>query len=483
MSLTFSQRNDILSILEYALRDVEPRQAVLQHMVLDGDSLNIGGQMCDLAQVERILVVGAGKAGAPMAAAVQAVLGSRVAAGQVNVKHGHLSPAGGWRLRFAQGGEDALTLAAGDAAGATPAVASENMQLTEAGHPVPDTAGMAGAERIVSLLTGLTERDLVIVLLSGGGSALLPLPVADVSLEDYRSLTDLLLRSGADITEINTVRKHCSRLQGGRLAELASPARVVSLILSDVVGSPLDAIASGPTVPDPTTFADAWAVLARYDLLERAPAPVIAHLRRGMSAELPDTPKPGDPLFARVHNVIIGDNASACRAAAARARDLGFHSLLLSSFIQGEAREVGRALAGLAQGIAAGQSEIAPPACLVLGGETTVTLKGQGRGGRNQELALAAGLALGSYALPDGVTAAVVSFGTDGTDGPTDAAGGVGADDTVGRAASLGLDLRAALAANDSYPSLAALRDLLVSGPTGTNVNDLMLVLCWRDAT
>jgi len=480
MPLTSSQRSDIVSILEHALQAVEPRQAVLQHMTLDGDNLHIGGQACDLAHVEHILVVGAGKAGAPMAAAVQEVLGPRVTAGQVNVKHGHLSPAGGWRLRFVHDGEDIEAPAAAGTTGATARVAPIGaVAFSEAGHPVPDAAGMAGAERIVSLLTGLTERDLVIVLLSGGGSALLPLPVEGVSLADYRSLTDLLLRSGADITEINTVRKHCSRLQGGRLAELAAPARVVSLILSDVVGSPLDAIASGPTVPDPTTFADAWAVLARYDLLERAPAPVIAHLRRGMSGALPDTPKPGDPLFARVHTVIIGDNASAGRAAAARARDLGFHSLLLSSFVQGEAREVGRALAGLAQGIAARQSDIAAPACLVLGGETTVTLKGQGRGGRNQELALAAGLAFGSYALPGGVAAAVVSFGTDGTDGPTDAAGGVGTDDTVSRAASLGLDLRAALAANDSYPCLAQLGDLLVSGPTGTNVNDLLLVLCW----
>jgi glycerate 2-kinase len=480
MPLTSNQRREILSILEHALRAVEPQQAVRQHMVLEGDSLTIGGQKCNLADVERMVVVGAGKAGAPMAAAVQEVLGSRVTAGQVTVKHGHLAPAGGWRLRFAHGRKDASTTA--DPVGAILAVAPGNVQLTEAGHPVPDAAGMAGAERTVSLLTGLTERDLVIVLLSGGGSALLPLPVKGVSLADYRSLTDLLLRSGADITEINTVRKHCSRLQGGRLAELAAPARVVSLILSDVVGSPLDAIASGPTVPDPTTFADAWAVLVRYDLLERAPAPVISHLRQGMSGARPDTPKPGDPLFARVQNVIIGDNASAARAAAVRARALGFHSLLLSSFIQGEAREVGRALAGLAQGIAAGQSEIVPPACLVLGGETTVTLKGQGQGGRNQELVLAAGLALGGYALPAGVTAAVVSFGTDGTDGPTDAAGGVGTADTFSRAASLGLDLRAALAANDSYPCLAALGDLLVSAPTGTNVNDLMLVLCWGGA-
>ncbi len=471
MTLTAGRRSDILSILEHALRAVEPQQAVLQHLALAGDRLTVGSRSYDLADVGRILVVGAGKAGAPMAAAVQQALGPRVAAGQVNVKHGHLAAAGNWRLRFGR---------AGDGAGLQPPVAATGpVVLSEAGHPTPDAAGMAGAERIAALLTGLTERDLVIVLLSGGGSALLPLPAAGVSLADYRRLTDLLLSSGADITEINTVRKHCSRLQGGRLAELAAPARVVSLILSDVVGSPLDAIASGPTAPDPTTFADAWAVLARYGLLEHAPGPVVAHLRRGLSAALPDTPKPGDPLFARVHNVIVGDNLSAGRAAAARARDLGYHSLLLSSFVQGEAREVGRALAGLAQGIAAGQSDLALPACLVLGGETTVTLRGAGRGGRNQELALAAGVALGGHTLPPGAAAAVVSFGTDGTDGPTDAAGGAGADDTLARAARLGLDPRAALAANDSYPCLAALGDLLVSGPTGTNVNDLMLVMCW----
>ena len=221
-----------------------------------------------------------------------------------------------------------------------------------------------------------------IVLISGGGSALLPLPADAITLADYQALTGLLLRCGADITEINTVRKHCSRLQGGQLARLAAPAQVATLILSDVVGTPLDAIASGPTVPDRSSFADAWHILERYDIAEQAPASVRAQLRRGVAGLIPDTPKPGDPLFERVNNVVIGDNASAGHAAVAEAKRLGFSAALLTTFLQGEAREVGRVAAGLAQGIASGQSDFAPPVCLVLGGETTVTLRGAGDRGQ-----------------------------------------------------------------------------------------------------
>jgi hydroxypyruvate reductase len=315
------------------------------------------------------------------------------------------------------------------------------------------------------------------VLISGGGSALLPLPADALPLADYQALTGLLLRCGADITEINAIRKHCSRLQGGQLARLAAPAQVVTLILSDVVGTPLDAIASGPTVPDPSTFADAVAILRRHGILDQIPGSVRDHLLAGAAGAIPDTPKPGDPLFQHVTNVVIGDNASAGRAAVAEAHRLGFSSALLTTFIQGEAREVGRAVAGLAQGIACGQSDFAAPACLVLGGETTVTIRGQGTGGRNQELALAAAIALDSYPLPEDVEVAVASLGTDGTDGPTDAAGGVAWPDTVARGRALGLDARAALADNDSYHYLGALGDLIVTGPTGTNVNDLIVII------
>lgn len=443
-------RTHIVAVLEAALHAVDPYAAVRAQLLLEGDILRAGGRAYPLAEIERILVVGGGKAGAPMAAALTDLLGARITAGVVNVKYGH-------------------TAAGGNGPGGA-------LQIVEAGHPVPDAAGQAGAERIAGLLGGLTPRDLVLVLISGGGSALLPLPVAGISLADIQALTQALLRCGADITEINTIRKHLSGLQGGQLARLAQPAQVVTLILSDVVGTPLDVIASGPTVPDPTTYADAVAVLKRYEILDQVPVSVQHHLLAGAAGALPDTPKPGDPLFERVANIVIGDNASAGRAAVAAAQRRGFHSALLTTFVQGEAREVGRVVAGLAQGIACGQSDFARPACLVLGGETTVTVRGPGAGGRNQELALAAAIALDSYALPAGIEVAVVSLGTDGTDGPTDAAGGIATRDTVARGRRRGLDARAALANNDSYHYLAAVGDLIVTGPTNTNVNDLIFV-------
>ena len=475
-SLSF--RQSIAHILTAALRAVDPQQAVAAHVSLDRDLLCIGrkdgGQprrVYRLAEIDRIFVVGAGKAGAPMSAALFSILGSRITAGVVNVRHGHTSAAGDWRVRFGGLGE----LPARPRRAETGAIA-----IVEAWHPTPDAAGQRGAERIVDLLTGLTPRDLVIVLISGGGSALLPLPIAGVTLADLQELTALLLRSGADITEINVVRKHCSQLQGGQLARRAAPAQVAALILSDVVGSPLDAIASGPTVPDRSTFADAVAVLERYGIRDQVPASLAAHLAGGAAGRFAETPKPGDPAFGRVINVVIGDNASAGRAAAAAARDLGFRSYWLTTFVQGEAREVGRVVAGLAQGIAHGQSDFAAPACLVLGGETTVTVRGHGAGGRNQELVLAAAIALDGYPLPPDVEVAVVSLGTDGADGPTDAAGGIAMPDTLARCRGLGLDPRAALTNNDSYPYLAALGDLIFTGPTNTNVNDLIFVVARR---
>ncbi len=430
-----SLRDQILRILDAAVAAVDPRAAVRAHVTVEGDTLRIGPQTYRWRAIDRIFVVGGGKAGTPMAAAVAEVLGDRITAGSVNVKYGHTAGAGGWQVRF-----EARPTTNQVADLPKPAPATGPIAIVEAGHPVPDAAGLAGAERIATLLYGLTPRDLVIVLISGGGSALLPLPVAGITLADYQALTGVLLRCGADITEINTIRKHCSRLQGGQLARLAQPAQVATLILSDVVGTPLDVIASGPTVPDPTTFADAMGVLNRYGVLNQAPASVAAHLLRGVAGEIPDTPKADNPLFGRVTNVVIGDNASAGRAAVAEAKRLGFHSALLTTFVQGEAREVAKIMAGLAQGIAFGQSDFATPACLVLGGETTVTVKGEGTGGRNQELALAAALALDGYPLPPGMEIAIVSLGTDGTDGPTDAAGGIATPATIARGHALGLD-------------------------------------------
>ena len=289
-------------------------------------------------------------------------------------------------------------------------------------------------------------------------------------MADLQATTQLLLRAGATIHQINTIRKHLDTIKGGGLARLAHGAPIVSLILSDVIGDDLSVIASGPTVPDPSTFAEAWRVIEQFDLADQLPVAVRARLERGVSGEIPDTPKPGDPLFDRVQTVIIGSNAQAAQAAEATARQLKFNTLLLSTQVQGEAREVAKVAAAIAKEIALYNRPIPKPACLILGGETTVTLKGNGLGGRNQEMALACALAIDG--LPNTLIAAL---GTDGTDGPTDAAGAIATGETVGRAKAIGLDAQAYLANNDAYHFFQALGDLIITGPTGTNVNDLAL--------
>jgi glycerate 2-kinase len=456
-------------VLEAALAAVDPVAAVRSQVELQGERLRIGGQYYDLAHSSRIFVIGAGKAGAPMAAALSSILGSRLQGGVVTVKYGHTAGSTHWQVQF--GSPTAL------ASDTWPHADTGQISLLEAGHPVPDVAGQAATKQMLALLHGLTERDLVIVLLSGGGSALMPLPASGITLADLQALTGILLGCGAGITEINAVRKHCSQVQGGQLARLAAPARVATLILSDVVGTPLDAIASGPTVPDHTSFADALAVLELYAVLDRTPASIRARLQQGLAGAAPDTPKPGDQLFSRVNNVVIGDNAIAGRAAAAAARQQGWHAQLLTTYLQGEAREVGRVVAGLAQGIATGQSDLPRPACLILGGETTVTLRGHGEGGRNQELALAAAVVLDAYRPVTGdLNVTIVTLATDGNDGPTPAAGGAVTSHTVADGAVLGLDAHKFLADNDSYHFLAALESLVLTGPTNTNVNDLVFV-------
>ena len=295
-----------------------------------------------------------------------------------------------------------------------------------------------------------------------------------MSLDDIQTLTDALLREGATINEINTIRKHLDRLKGGHLARLAAPATVISLILSDVVGNPLDVIASGPTVPDTSTFADALDLLARYGLMERVPAAVVAHLRRGAAGNLPDTPKAGDAVFEQVQNVVVASNDIAAAAAEAKAREMGFNAMVLSTYVEGEAREVAQVFTALAKEELATGRPLPRPACLIAGGETTVTVRGRGKGGRNQEMALMAALRL------DGLEdVAVVCLATDGTDGPTDASGALATGDTLARARAKGLDAWAHLENNDAYPFFAALGDLLLTGPTHTNVNDLTLILVW----
>jgi hydroxypyruvate reductase len=354
---------------------------------------------------------------------------------------------------------------------ADPELDTGPVEIVEAGHPLPDDAGVIGTQQIANLLAETTERDLVLAVISGGGSALMTLPAEDLTLADLQGTTDLLLRCGATIVELNAVRKHLSQVKGGGLARLAAPAPVVSLVLSDVVGDPLDVIASGPLSPDTTIFGDAWAVLERYDLVHQVPTSVRKRLQLGFDGGLPDTPKPGDALFRRVQNVIVGSNRQAAEAAVAEARMHGLNALLLSTFVEGEAREVARVAAGLAKELVIYDRPVSRPACLVWGGETTVKVRGQGKGGRNQELALAAAMALDS--LP-GVL--LVALGTDGTDGPTDAAGAVATGETISRARAVGLDPAAYLKDNDAYRFFDALADLIRTGPTGTNVNDLLFI-------
>ena len=425
-----------------ALAAVEPTAAVRRHVRREGDILIVTDRCYNLAAHERVFVVAGGKAAAPMAAAIVDVLGDCLTAGVVVTKYGHVPQ------------EQSQAPA---------------LRILEAGHPVPDENSVRGAQAIADLARRATERDLVICLISGGGSALLTLPVPGLALADLQALTDGLLRSGATINEINTVRKHCSQVKGGNLASLAAPATLVTLILSDVVGDPLDVIASGPTVPDPTTVVDAEALLERYGFGETW----VFGKRSGRDGvSFRETPKPGDPAFERVQNVVVGSNRLAATAAVEEARRLGFSALLLSTYVEGEAREVARVAAALAKGIRAHGDPLSPPACLVWGGETTVTVRGDGKGGRNQELALAAALALDGW---PGIL--LMTLATDGTDGPTDAAGAVVTGETAVRARSLGLDLQAALETNDSYPLFDALGDLVRTGPTGTNVNDLLFVL------
>jgi hydroxypyruvate reductase len=390
----------------------------------------------DLDHFERIFVVGAGKAGGTMARAAERVLGRRIAAGCVAVKDG--DPA-----------------------------KSRRIDLRPSGHPVPDERGVAAAARITELCAAAGATDLVVCLLSGGASALLPAPAPPVTLAEKQETTKLLLACGANIHQINTVRKHISTLKGGHMAKLAAPARVVSLILSDVVGDQLDVIGSGPSAPDESTFADALAVLDLYDLRARVPASVREKLENCRTED--ETPKPGDPLFARVENVIVGSNQKSLEAAAAKARALGYRTMILASTIEGETRDVARMHAAIARQIRLSGQPLRPPACVISGGETTVTIRGAGKGGRNQEFALAAAIDIAG--LRDTL---ILSAGTDGTDGPTDAAGAMADGDTCRRST---VDPAQALAVNDSYSFFGKLGDLVMTGSTGTNVMDLHLLL------
>jgi glycerate 2-kinase len=434
-------RKHARQIFQAGLQAVDPVEAIIRHVTLQDKALIISGRQFNLKDYDRILVVGAGKAVAPMAKAVEDLLGNRISDGVIVVKDEHGLPL-------------------------------KKIKICEASHPVPDERGVQGTEEILSLVETAGKRDLIICLISGGGSALLIAPAGDISLEDKQNATRLLLACGATIHEFNTVRKHLSRAKGGRLAQMAYPATVSSLILSDVVGDDLDVIASGPTVPDSSTFHDAEQILKGYGIWDQLTPSVRNHIEKGISGQIEDTPNSNDVVFQQCSQVLVGTNLQALKAAGQEARKLGYRPLILSSKVEGEAREVARFYTAIAREILSSENPLKPPACVLAGGETTVTITGEGRGGRNQEFALAAALTIAGL---DNVV--VLSGGTDGTDGPTDAAGAIADGTTVARALEKGLDPKAFLRRNDSYSLFQHLEDLLMTGPTRTNVMDIYMML------
>lgn len=435
------RRTHARDIFAAGLRAADPRQCIHRVLLLEDGVLRIGASSYPLDRISRLLVIGAGKATPAMAAAVEEILGDRISAGAINTKYAHSLP---------------LT----------------RIATIECSHPVPDQAGVDGTIKIRSLLADLDDETLVICLLSGGGSALLPAPADGLTLADKQATTQHLLSCGATIDEVNAVRKHLSAVKGGLLARSAQPATLVTLALSDVIGDPLDTIASGPTYPDSTTFADCLEIVDRYGLRSRLPAAVRQRLEAGGRGDLPDTPKEGDPCFVRTSTYVIGNNALAIAAARDKSRQLGYTPLVLSTRIQGEARDVAAVLVAIGQEVRTADRPVPRPACVICGGETTVTLRGKGKGGRNQELALAAALRLDGW---DGIT--LLSGGTDGTDGPTDAAGASVDTHTLSRARQAGLNAPDFLTRNDSYHFFQALDDLLITGATNTNVMDLQILL------
>jgi hydroxypyruvate reductase len=434
-------REDALKIFYAGLRAVDPARAVKRSLRREDALLKIGDTAYSLDYFKRILIVGAGKAAFPMAEAVEEILGDRISEGIVVVKHGY----GGNLTRI---------------------------KVKEASHPIPDEAGVKATYEIISLLQSAGEKDLVICLISGGGSALLLAPVEGISLEEKQKTTQVLLDCGASIQEINTIRKHLSLVKGGKLAKLAYPAHLQSLILSDVVGDRLDTIASGPTVPDPTTFEDCLQIIKKYKLQSHLPEKVLAHIKKGREGKVKETPKPGEHIFTRVKNLIVGSNILALKAAQKEAKRLGYNCLILSSSIQGETREVARVHTAICEEIYLSGNPIPPPACILSGGETTVVVRGKGKGGRNQEFALAACREIRGLEQ-----VLMLSAGSDGTDGPTDAAGAFVDGSTWRRAQERGLNPEKFLNNNDSYHFFQKLGDLFITGPTNTNVMDLRILL------
>jgi glycerate 2-kinase len=441
-------RRIALTLLEEALKASDPRTALRKnlHLARDEGTLRVGADFIKLRKSSEVYVIGGGKASGAMAEEAERLLGDEIAGGCVSILHGT-------RGMFN----------------------TKSVELHESSHPIPGNDSLEATQDILSIIDRASPGDLILCLISGGGSALLCLPPPEVPLSDLQTVIGMLQKHGVTINEMNTVRKHISLVKGGKLAERATSkgCEVVSCILSDVVGDPIDVIASGPTAPDTTTYSDAVKVLELHGLWGKAPESVRKHLSKGVAGEIPETPKPGSSLFSRVHNLVIGSGKGACSAASAKARGLKLNSLVLSTMVEGEAKEIGKFVGSMGKQITYYNSPISRPAAIILGGETTVTLHGEGLGGRNQELVLSS---LKSIENTEGIT--IASIGTDGIDGPTDAAGAI-VDSSTSKATRMEeLDIDQYLAGNDSNSFFRDLGDgLIITGPTGTNVNDVMVII------
>jgi glycerate 2-kinase len=432
-------RHSARLIWEAALNAANPAACIRNFVQFNEGILTVSGKNIPIEG--KLIVIGTGKA-AKMAQVIEEICGSYISGGIVVTKYGH-------------------------------SLALEHIRLVEAGHPLPDAAGIRAVRETRELLRGLSPTDTVICLISGGGSALWPAPAEGITLEEKQEVTQLMLRAGATIRELNAVRKHLSDIKGGQLAKWASPARIISLIMSDVIGDPVDFIASGPTAPDTTSFSDALATIQKYGV--DVPAAVLKRFQEGAHGRIPDTPKPGDPLFKRVENVVIANNRLLVDAALEKARELNFKTLILGTEVEGEAKDVGRFFSAIAREIGQSGNPIQRPACVLAAGETTVTVRGHGVGGRNQEMALAWAIAMAARASSG--PSCFASVATDGSDGPTSAAGGLVDQFTCARGVELGLTPQQYLRENDSSNFLRSTGDLIVTGPTQTNLMDLQILL------
>jgi len=433
-----------LGFIEKALKSVDPYQLVHDQVVVSDGVLKIAGQQdsVDLSAFRNIFIIGAGKGTAPMAAAMEELLGDYLKTGVITVKYGHGMP-------------------------------TRTVTVLEAGHPIPDENTLTHTRQMLKLADQAGEDDLVIVLLSGGGSALMEALPESISLQKWADLNQSLLASGADITQINTIRKHLSLTKGGRLAQKIAPAQTLTLILSDVIGDPLNSIASGPTAPDPTTFQDALDIVKRFQLEKNIAPAILEYLQAGCAGQIEENPKEGDTIFKKVRNHIIGNNTLALKKLEQLAAEQGYQTIILTDRARGEAREIAKILAAMVENALYSGFPVSSPACLILGGEPTVTLQGKGKGGRNQELALAMLEALQNVKKDF----YFCSVGSDGTDGPTEAAGAWIDHRTMAKVKKVGLSIGDYLNRNDSYHFFKEIDQLIITGPTRTNVMDIMFCL------